>query len=377
MGTTVLNQARLFSFPTDDGRIGYVMAEETYEKKEGTRSASWCVMRIGCRDQIIDRIFGLASSIPGGTLKTKSSSAKSFIASTLKLLDSPLRLERTDLSLGNSENDFYDAVTTASRSAVQQILIEHGKADLASQIALSPKDGGAKSIPIDLKTDLDLVAALTKRRGDEEAVVLPWRIISSVPFGYAPGVVEHAVGESGQRQGARPIVQILNTGLGGRQEGTSPVLLCKVNGQPLIMGKDYEIERELIQYAGKQETAQPGLYKSLLTELSKIQADKAQIPLAPDVVFDVDATQAPPWVRDSIAGASQFIRGTPSLRFQVSIAEIQQVLDQAGDGSEADKWARFTLPTTFTNANARFVKILLPQDENNEAESPPMRERGG
>lgn len=380
MGSTVFKEAKLFSFPTQSGRVGYVWAEETYERKEGPRLANWCVMGIGYREQMIERIFGLASSIPGGMLKVSQSSAKNFITAMLKQFDAPLKLNNTKFDLENADIGFYSAITDENRSAVQALLTQAGKEDLATAAALSPKQGGAKRIPIDLATDLDLVVALTSRRigQDSRPLVLPWRIISHRPYGDDPGIVEDA---SAMPWKARIDLQVMRADLGPAAPFDEK-FLCVLDGQPIVMASGYEVEQTLIRHAATQEAARPGYYKPLLSEYAAQRNQECE--LVPDeTVFEVDASSATSWARSTLEAVANVIHGEEQTRFAMTMRDISRAVKAATSDSEQDSWTRFYLPQSLTYKDA--ISIRLPEvmnqtdldDEGDGFVSAPVRLRGG
>jgi hypothetical protein len=129
MGSTVFNSAKIWTFPTDNGRIGYLWAENTHEKKEGAHRARLSAMCIGYREQVVDRIFSLATNIPGGMLIVKNASPQSFISALIAQLQNPVLLEHTRVALKSATSnraDIYAAITNENRQSVQDHLRRAG-----------------------------------------------------------------------------------------------------------------------------------------------------------------------------------------------------------------------------------------------------------
>lgn len=105
MGSTVFNGVKVWTFLTDDGLIGYLWAENTHEKKEGAHRARLSAKCIGYREQVVDRIFRLATHIPGGMLIAKNPSPQSYISALIAQLQNPILLEHTRVNLKSATSN--------------------------------------------------------------------------------------------------------------------------------------------------------------------------------------------------------------------------------------------------------------------------------
>lgn len=372
MGSTVFVESKVHSFITRTGRIGYVWSEQTYEKKEGPRFAHWCVMKIGYREQMIERIFALAQSIPGGMLHVKNASAQSFIAYQLKRLQQPLQLEQTRFPLTNERNSFYDAISGVNRERVMALLNAAGKPELAKAIARSAADGGAKKIDLDLTTDLDLIVELTRRQSFEEGpLVLPWRIVQSKPYCGEPGPHE----DVGRPQAPLAFdLQAYSMGFGLRA-GLGELYAMTLNGKPHF-GHLYELESRLIEEAAKHEVAHPRHYKALLSEWKRLTDIPAQLPQMPtETVFRVDTTGASDYLQSKFQTISSIVYGEPRMQFEMTLQDLLRTVRSADGDSDPERWARYNIPHTILQM-PEHVQTLLPEAQL-ELETTAPRERGG
>jgi hypothetical protein len=372
MGSTVFLESKVHSFRTQSGRIGYVWSEQTYEKKEGPRYAHWCVMKIGHREQMIERIFALAESIPGGMLHVKNANAKSFIAYQLKQLQQPLQLEQTQYRFANSRDGFYSPIRDGNRERVKALLAQAGKPQLAAAIARSPEAGGGKHIDLDLATDLDLIVALTRRQSaDEGPLVLPWTIIQSKPNSGEAGPREDI---AMPRVAANVDLQAYSLGFGQRS-GLGELYAVILDGKPHF-GHLYELESRLIKAAAQHEVVRPGYYKSLLTEWERLTAEPAQLPLFPtETVFRIDASGASDYHQRNFSAICAAAHGEPRLQFELTLENLQATVRSADGYSESDRWARYYIPYAVLQTTEH-VEVLLPEEQQ-EIDSTVPRERGG
>lgn len=356
MGSTVFVQARVHSFALDNGRVGYVWAEEIYEKKEGPKRSNWCVMRIGYREQMIDRIFVLAQSIPGGMLHVKNASPRSFIAAMLAKLEEPLALENTQIRLANSARGFYDVIKDGIRADVQRLLSQAGRSDLARSISSDPANGGAAQIDLDLRRDLDLIVALQQQIGAWQI----WGAHRTRPNGSSPGVVEHALPP--HFRGAVDLT-VSDTGLAGHGR----LLHFTIDGGPPRLAPDYGLEKALIEHAGSREASEPGYYKELLGRWQKLQKQPLPV-LSEGTVLEVDASQAPPWYQEAVLRVSEKVLGQASLGFAITLGEAREALSKASARDDGDsRWLPFELTGLLSRASQ--VQVFEPADAEQEDDS--------
>jgi len=90
MGATVTTGRRASAFRAQDGRIIYVLYEETYEKYCYPHTPHWSVIGLGKLEDVLQRIFAYGSSC--GMLQNRSGwiSPEGYVRSWLKELQSPI-----------------------------------------------------------------------------------------------------------------------------------------------------------------------------------------------------------------------------------------------------------------------------------------------
>ena len=372
MGATVFKQAKAYSFPTNEGPVGYVWLEETYDKKDGPQQARWSVTAIGHREQMIDRIFSLAGSIPGGTLHIKHASALAFINAMKKNLDQPEKLTYTTLRLANSHNGFNDAIVDKNRSAVQALFLEHGKEDEARLIDRAVQEGG-HNIVIDMANDMELVKALQKRDPETgESLASPWKLLKNhgqKPVGDGAGPVDtgHLT-----RATQRPLdIQVLQTGVDDGYQNNR-LCLCMIDGEPFGLGDLWSIEARLIERAGKMEHSAPGYYKAALKGLQVAAENVEQ--LHDGVIFKLDGTKAgSAWQRD-LSAICEKITGQPGLKIELTLPQVKSAFENQPE--DARHALKYHLSSLLADPKITTVEKLLLQEAEPEQTQVFERARG-
>ncbi|MBS3912692.1 MAG: hypothetical protein KGZ70_12875 [Hydrogenophaga sp.] len=158
MGATVFDAARVKTWKTADGRVAYLWEEKTHCIKDGPKHSSWCAMAFGSKADIIRRIYGVASSIPGGMLKVGGRSETAFVDAMLRVLEAPLQLASDKVFLENAHKGFYAAITDENRAAIRRHLQDSGRLDLAHKI-LDPQSKPMQ-VEFSLATDFDAIKAI-------------------------------------------------------------------------------------------------------------------------------------------------------------------------------------------------------------------------
>lgn len=166
MGSTVVTGKKATAFKTDQGKIVYVLFEETYESNCYPHEPHWSAIHVGTIDTALQRIFSSASACEGGSLRSRSGSIKpeSYFQGWMKALKNPFHftMEEVDLKIGDG---FYTPIQTKHAEEALKRLAKAGMAQ--DQIDLL-RSGGLVKVSLDKNADFILCL---------QGLVLPWRIV--------------------------------------------------------------------------------------------------------------------------------------------------------------------------------------------------------
>ncbi len=92
MGATVTVGKKVAAFKANNGKVGYVLFEETYEKNCYPHTPHWSCVGLGYLDDVMTRIFARASSCEGGSLQGRGGyiTPEGYISGWLNELAEPL-----------------------------------------------------------------------------------------------------------------------------------------------------------------------------------------------------------------------------------------------------------------------------------------------
>jgi hypothetical protein len=331
MGATVFEAAKIFALPLSSGKTGYVWFEKTYDKKDGPARSHWCTMEIGDRQKMIDRVFGLAHALPGGSLQIlEKISIVGFIDKLIKQVNEPLWIdEDVTLNLGNSQRGFYDPITDCNRAIVSSILEAHGQHHLLGDIAKPVRDGG-KNIVLSLREHFEMIEELANTPMTDSAmgsynsrpVSFCWQLIPTLDHVHA--VARKIDFDVSAPTMAPPKVQIWE------HKFTSmhlSVALMKVDGKKFV-GDPSSIERKLIEWAKDAEPTHPGYYRWLFDAFKR--TPKNPFPMDLEFQFDLSKLSSEEHLRDALHQASMHYLGTQSDRFTLSLKQLSEAAQPTG-----------------------------------------------
>lgn len=103
MGATVITNKAVGAFAAN-GKVHYVLFEESYEKNCYPHTPSWSVWQMGTSEQVMRRIFLSASDCEGGMLQSRSGhiTSESWIRSWLKEMAAPREIPESTVLRFNS-----------------------------------------------------------------------------------------------------------------------------------------------------------------------------------------------------------------------------------------------------------------------------------
>ncbi len=189
MGATVTVGKKVGAFIASNGKTGYVLFEETYEKNCYPHTPNWSCVGMGYIEDVMSRIFGMASSCEGGGLQGKGGyiTPEGYISGWLSELAEPMAMSNIKKTLAFGDN-FYATIPESLRAKVLQGLEDEGLVEQAGALR-------AQGFEASLYDDLEVLRAIYVKHRNELG---PWRFIdrSTVAFlmynpirkelGYAP-----------------------------------------------------------------------------------------------------------------------------------------------------------------------------------------------
>ena len=288
MGATVFNDARVQTLRTASGQLAYLWLENTHCIKDGPKHASWCAMAFGTRKEIIKRIYALASSIPGGMLKTKKATPTAFVDAMLKLVEEPERLRSERVVLFDQRRaTMSNAIHDLNRDAIRRKMVELGRQDLADRL-IAPQDGERLTLELSVVNDFEVLRAIINdveyagldiNESPSKCIgVNVWKVFN-FPGSYSePGPTEPPEANSAAAETLQCSLngKALNFGWDGKPQGLSLQVyrshigigynagstcedeyahVASVNGVPVYVGDlkydHYALSAEVIQVAGE------------------------------------------------------------------------------------------------------------------------------
>jgi hypothetical protein len=170
MGATVTVGKKVAAFKANNGKVGYVLFEETYEKNCYPHNPHWSCVGIGYLDDVMTRIFAMASSCEGGGLQGRGGyiTPEGYISGWLNELAEPLEMPNFKNKVAFGSN-FYATIPESLRERVLKGLEEEGFNEQAKALCV---DGFEAT----LHDDIDVLRAIYVKHRNELG---PWRFISS------------------------------------------------------------------------------------------------------------------------------------------------------------------------------------------------------
>ncbi len=363
MSTSVFVKAQVYSFATQGGGIGYVWAENSYDKKDGKAGANWDVMAIGSRARILERIFTVACNIPGGSTEVSQSTPQGFISSMAGLLSKPFLLEDTKIFLSQQGHD--KCIHDGNRATVCAHLQRHGIGDQVPAVMA----GG--SVEINLATHMELVQALTAPGG-----ISPWKLYPSAPsavFGLGPK--EDAL-KPAQRH-ATPDVSLYKLPVESGY-GDSRLWLCQVKdeeGEATLIDEFWALHSRLLRLAGENEQTSPGYYKGLMAGFDKARDAHQPDPqrpkppeFCPETEFSIDASMAGESQQKRVNELSLLMDGRPSTTLSFTLKEAQQtIMNAASFDPEKRQILLYRLSTILRDPDITSVENFTMRDRATHA----------
>lgn len=336
MGATVFNRARAWSKTLSSGQVVYLWEENTHCIKDGPKHASWCAMKFGDRKKMLERIYALATSIPGGMLKVRNRGPVKFVMDMLDVLQTPSNLGSDSVSMGNTKGDFYSAITDTNRQAAFTKLSSIGRPDLAERISRSKEEGGEGSVPLDICADFEVITTLANDFQFEDGT---WGIARGVPIwklfrgqgnGYEDNVgpVDHP---QDQLPASKPDVLLYRSGIDTRYTGSTEsrfVHVMTLDGRVVFVGSnDYGMDVTMIEISADKHVKEGVLYiKHAFKAMEKARAEVSELPSS--VEFRFHNPSQSKWYRENFDAISTRITGEVREDFTATHEQLAALGDE-------------------------------------------------
>lgn len=267
-------------FQTSAGPF-YVLFEETAESNVYPREPQWCCITMGYIEDVLRRVFAMAGSCEGGSLKGAGGRAilpETYIGAWLKALANPYSYPDQVIQL-HSSNLFSSPVPAESTEQVFTIMAEAGH--LAEVESLQ----AGVSVNLSLHNDHGLLSRIYN--GD---VLGSWRVIPSycIPSRYAPAPeLAYQPSAAITREASIPELLQLN-------DWDATMLKQDDEGHWRAAGRGYSLVADYVRQFWTYELQAPGSYRRHIKTFRQAVRDAPTLPHA-GVKVVVNTAQPVQW----------------------------------------------------------------------------------
>lgn len=312
MGATVTVGKKVAAFIARNGKTGYVLFEQTYEKNCYPHHPNWSCVGIGYLEDVMTRIFAMASSCEGGGLQGRSGyiTPEGYIAGWLTEMASPVGMPNFRNKIAFGEN-FSATIPESLRERVLKGLEEEGFSEQAKALS---GDGFEAA----LHDDLDVLRAIYVKHRNELG---PWRFIGR--YEVANQMYGRFCKELGYTPGKDQ--KYIATVPGMFEVHTDRLAVEQPDGIFRVTGAAYWCTATFIEGYGLTELAHPGTFRKSIKAFR--EAVKAAPKAGDDTVIVVSMSGLPEDQRyrrgllQTVADAL----GKTSTEFEVTLAELRRV----------------------------------------------------
>jgi hypothetical protein len=297
-------------------------------------------MQFGDQKAMLDRIYGLAASIPGGMLKVQGRNPVKFVMDMLEVLRSPGLLHQEAVSLDNSRRGFHSAITDENRVQAVEKLTSIGRQDLATRFGKSKEEGGEGSVKLDIDKDFIALDALLHnfsfQQGDWGMArgISVWKMFQSYGSG-GHGMEGPAEPIPAQTLTAKPDVRLYRSKIDTRYTGGRDpefVHVMTVDGRVEYVGRNgYEAEVALIKISADKHI-QEGVFFIKAAFNAFANAQKAPMELPEQVSFRFHSPGGQyKWSRENFDATSKAVTGGVCEDFTASHEQLSSLSDTHRD----------------------------------------------
>jgi hypothetical protein len=310
MGATVTTGRRASAFRARDGRIIYVILEQTYDRNCHPHTPHWCCIGIGEIGDVIRRIFQYASSCEGGMLQNRSGriTPEGYLRSWMDELAAPVELMDRPIVLRVGEH-YSHSVETEKLSRTEDILTALGRWDIVQNLRTE------KTARLSLFEDIDVVLALY---GLASGIFPAWKVIDHS---------QHLEREHNALLGYNPAPAVLTDAQAGFPRfiriSEDERLIDNQDGSYSSAGWAYSVVQSFVENFHEEELRFPGTYAKRIKAFRAHVSDAPRVPLETlKVVVDTTTPPADKWQRRSIEEFKEkyALTATPT-GFEVQLTE--------------------------------------------------------
>ncbi len=247
MGATVSTNKLAAAFTANNGKIFYVLFEESFEKNCHPHTPSWCCVAIGELAQVLRVIFISGSSCEGGMRKGaggRDITPEGYIAGWLKQLANPVEFTDRPIELESSDS-WRSTVPKEQLAKVCEKLNKVGHADVATALEAGQK------VQVSLFEDAELLS------GMYDSILLgAWRVIGDTPL-YANRVPELGHLPTKAKGGKQDLPRFYKV-----SPRTADILIEGSDGQWRCEGWAYSYVASFVAGLWEAELSEPGSYRA-------------------------------------------------------------------------------------------------------------------
>lgn len=314
MGATVTVGKKVAAFKSRAGKTGYVLFEQTYEKNCYPHHPNWSCVGIGYLEDVITRIFEMASSCEGGGLQGRGGyiTPESYVAGWMAEMASPLEMPNFKNKVAFGEN-FNAAIPDTLREQVLKALEEEGFNDEAKAL----RAGGFEAALYD---DLDVLCAIYVKHRKELG---PWRFIDR--FQVTNMMCGRICNELGYTPGkGRPYLASVPKMF---EVDTDRLAVEQSDGVFRVTGASYYCTAKFIEGYGLTELAHPGSFRKSCKAFR--EAVKTAPKAGDDTVIEVSMSglrEDQRYYRGLVQKVAEAL-GKTTTEFDATLTELRRVAD--------------------------------------------------
>lgn len=311
MGATVTVGKKVGAFIASNGKTGYVLFEETYEKNCYPHTPRWNCVGIGYIEDVMTTIFGKASSCEGGCLQGRGGyiTPEGYIGGWLNKLAEPVAMPDVKNTLAFGEN-LYATIPENLRAKVLKGLEDEGFLEQA--VALN-----AQGFQASLHEDFEVLRAIYAKH---QRVLAPWRFIDSwtVAFQMYNPIRKDLMYIPSKNTAYKPsFAQMFSV------DEDRVVMQCS-DGKFRMLGEHYSVTEHFIEQYAATEIAYPGTYRK------SIKAFREAVKAAPKagdetkVFFTLDGLDPSEKYRRQLIQDAAVALGKSETDFVVSLSDLRR-----------------------------------------------------
>lgn len=327
MGATVTTGKKVAALLTASGKIGYVLFEATYEKNCHPHTPHWSCCGFGYIDDVLLRIFRIASACEGGMLQGTSGAItpEGYIQGWYKALATPIQMPNLQLTL-KFGSCWSGSLLESNKDATREVLQQEGWGNVFAAIESS-------GYAVSLAEDFDMLRVLY---APNKALGYAWSLIDTTPSHQYPAA---------ERLGYCPVkVKALEMAIPKLfHVRDDEILVQQPDGCYRLGGHEYAVIEKFIEDYVTRELQYPGSYFS---EIKRFRTACKEALLIPDSTrISVSITDAKSkWEKMSVDKfASTMGISKDTEQFEVLLADVKANADcnalyQATAVGKAAKW---------------------------------------